>query len=143
MLIVYVMHPPVSSSVQGAYLVAMFVTGALFGGLSLVFREIAEGLGCLLGGFCIAMWLLTLKSGGLVSSSGGKIGFILAFAVAFYCLSVSHHTRSYGLIICTAFSGATALVLGIDCFSRAGLKEFWLYIWGKIYIWHARSSKRG
>lgn len=121
----------------------MFVAGALFGGLSLVFREIAEGLGCLLGGFCIAMWLLTLKSGGLVSNSGGRIGFILAFAVAFYCLSVCHYTRSYGLIICTAFSGATALVLGIDCFSRAGLKEFWLYIWGKIYIRHASSSRRG
>jgi hypothetical protein len=35
------------------------------------------------------------------------------------------------LIVCTSISGATALVLGIDCYSRAGLKEFWLYIWGE------------
>jgi hypothetical protein len=33
------------------------------------------------------------------------------------------------LIGSTAFSGATALTLGIDCFSRAGLKEFWFYLW--------------
>jgi hypothetical protein len=31
------------------------------------------------------------------------------------------------LLVSTAFIGSTALVLGIDCFARAGLKEF--YIW--------------
>lgn len=28
-----------------------------------------------------------------------------------------------------SFAGATATVLGIDCISNAGLKEFWVYIW--------------
>ncbi|KAK4869630.1 hypothetical protein LT330_006012 [Penicillium expansum] len=129
-LIIYVMSPPVSNAVQGGYLVAVFFTGAIFGGLSLVFREICEGLGCLLGGFCLSMWFLALKSGGLLTDSGPKAGMIIAFAVGFYSLSFSHYTRSYGLIGCTSFAGATALVLGIDCYSRAGLKEFWLYIWG-------------
>ncbi|KAJ5576011.1 hypothetical protein N7535_002937 [Penicillium sp. DV-2018c] len=129
-LIIYVMSPPVSNAVQGGYLVAVFFTGALFGGLSLVFREICEGLGCLLGGFCLSMWFLTLKSGGLLTESGPKTGMIIAFTLGFYLLSFSHYTRAYGLIGCTSFSGATALVLGIDCYSRAGLKEFWLYIWG-------------
>lgn len=128
------MKPPVSNAVQGTYLVAIFITGAIFGGLALVFREITEGLGCLLGGFCIGMWLLTLKSGGLVADSGAKTGFILAFTAVFYCLSFSHYTRVYGSILCTAVAGATALVLGIDCYSRAGLKEFWLYIWGKLCV---------
>ncbi|KAJ5182879.1 Golgin subfamily A member 7/ERF4 [Penicillium capsulatum] len=129
-LIEYVMTPPVSNAVQGGYLAAVFFTGIVFGGLALVFKEITEGLCCLLGGFCIGMWFLTLKSGGLVTEQGSKIGFIVAFTLGFYCLSFSHHTRSYGSIVCTSFAGATALVLGIDCFSRAGLKEFWLYIWG-------------
>lgn len=31
------------------------------------------------------------------------------------------------VVLSTAFVGATALVLGIDCFTRAGLKE--LYVW--------------
>ncbi|KAJ5685633.1 hypothetical protein N7536_008252 [Penicillium majusculum] len=129
-LIIYVMSPPVSNAVQGGYLVAVFFTGAVFGGLSLVFREISEGLGCLLGGFCLSMWFLALKPGGLLTASAPKAGMIIAFAVGFYSLSFSHYTRSYGLIGCTSFAGATALVLGIDCYSRAGLKEFWLYIWG-------------
>ncbi|KAJ5672684.1 hypothetical protein N7507_001811 [Penicillium longicatenatum] len=129
-LIEYVMNPPVSNGVQGGYLVAIFFTGAIFGGLSLVFKEITEGLCCLLGGFCIGMWFLTVKAGGLVTGDGAKVGFILAFTGGFYCLSFSHYTRSYGSMLCTAFGGATALVLGIDCYSRAGLKEFWLYLWG-------------
>ncbi|KAJ5536586.1 Golgin subfamily A member 7/ERF4 [Penicillium frequentans] len=129
-LIEYVMNPPVSNGVQGGYLVAIFFTGAIFGGLSLVFKEITEGLCCLLGGFCIGMWFLTVKAGGLVTGNGAKVGFILAFTGGFYCLSFSHYTRSYGSMLCTAFGGATAVVLGIDCYSRAGLKEFWLYLWG-------------
>jgi hypothetical protein len=131
-LIVYVLNPPVSNAIQGGYLVAAVFTGAVFGGLALVFREITEGLGCLLGGFCTGMWLLTVKSGGLLTDNGAKAGLIIAFTVGFWCLSFSHYTRSYGLILCTSMSGATALALGIDCYSRAGLKEFWLYIWGKF-----------
>ena len=126
------MSPPASDAVQGGYLVAIFATGVAFGGIALVFKEITEGLCCLLGGFCIGMWLITLKAGGLVTGDGTKVGFILAFTVGFYCLSFSHYTRSYGSIVCTAFGGSTAFVLGIDCYSRAGLKEFWLYIWGKL-----------
>ncbi|CAI7603158.1 unnamed protein product [Penicillium glandicola] len=129
-LIIYVMSPPVSNAVQGGYLVAVFFTGAVFGGLSLVFREICEGLGCLLGGFCLSMWFLALTPGGLLTEGGPKAGMIIAFSVGFYSLSFSHYTRPYGLIGCTSFAGATALVIGIDCYSRAGLKEFWLYIWG-------------
>src|ERR1700749_2736214 len=116
------MSPPATDAVQGGYLVAIFATGAVFGGLALVFKEITEGLCCLLGGFCIGMWLLTIKAGGLVTENGAKIGFILAFAGGFYCLAFSHYTRAYGSMLCTAFGGATSLVLGIDCFSRAGLK---------------------
>ncbi|CAI7669377.1 unnamed protein product [Penicillium pancosmium] len=120
----------IGCDIQGGYLVAVVVTGAVFGGLALVFKEITEGLCCLLGGFCIGMWLMTVKAGGLVTESGAKVGFIIAFSAGFYCLSFSHYTRSYGSMVCTSFGGATALVLGIDCFSRAGLKEFWLYVWG-------------
>ncbi|KAJ9295510.1 hypothetical protein DTO271G3_5966 [Paecilomyces variotii] len=128
-LIEYVMNPPVRDAVQGAYFVAIFVTGAIFGALALVFREITEGLGCLLGGFCLSMWLLELKSGGLVTGSGSKGAFIGAFSAGIYAVSFSHYTRPYGLVVATSFAGATAIVLGIDCFSRAGLKEFWLYLW--------------
>ncbi|KAF7591261.1 hypothetical protein BBP40_001822 [Aspergillus hancockii] len=123
------MSPPVRVAVQGAYLVAIIFTGATFGALSLVFKELTEGLGCLLGGFCSSMWLLSLKPGGLLTQTDAKSGFIGAISVAFYAMSFSQYTRPYGLMASTGISGGTAVALGIDCFSRAGLKEFWLYIW--------------
>ncbi|KAL8986836.1 MAG: hypothetical protein Q9177_003907, partial [Variospora cf. flavescens] len=130
-LIVYVMHPPVSNAVQGAYFVAAFVTGLIFGGGSVIFTDVTEGLGCLLGGYCLAMWFLVLTPGGLIKSTAGKIIFIACFTLGAFGCYLSHWTRAYGLIGAISFAGATIIVLGIDCFSRAGLKEFWLYIWGK------------
>ncbi|PKY06218.1 hypothetical protein P168DRAFT_264757 [Aspergillus campestris IBT 28561] len=129
-LIVYVMSPPVRVAVQGAYLVAVFFTGVTFGALSIVFKELTEGLGCLLGGFCVSMWLLSLSPGGLLKDSGSKSGFIGAISVGCYAMSFSQYTRPWGLIVSTSIAGGTAVALGIDCYSRAGLKEFWLYIWG-------------
>lgn len=132
MLVVYLVHPPVTWAIQGAYLVAAVVPALVIGGISLVFKDLTEGLGCLTGGFCLGMWFLVLKDGGLISSSGGRVGIIAGFSVAGLSLSFSRYTRTYGLIGCTSFAGATAIALGIDCFSLAGLKEFWLYLWSKL-----------
>ncbi|KAJ8065113.1 hypothetical protein OCU04_005826 [Sclerotinia nivalis] len=128
-LILYVMNLPVSNAVQGAYVVAVVLPGLIIGGCSLIFTEMAEGLGCLLGGFCFSMWLLVMKAGGLITSTSGKSILIAVISIAAYSLSFSHYTRTYGLVACISFAGSTAIVLGIDCFSRAGLKEFWAYIW--------------
>lgn len=125
------MDPPARDAVQGAYVVAVFFTGVTFGGMSLVFKELTEGLGCLLGGFCLSMWLLILRPGGLLAGSANKTGFIAAISVASYASSFSHYTRTYALIPSTAIAGSTAFTLGVDCYSRAGMKEFWLYLWGK------------
>ncbi|KAK3313415.1 hypothetical protein B0H66DRAFT_522430 [Apodospora peruviana] len=128
-LIVYVMNPPVSNAIQGAYVVAVTCTGLILGGLALVFKETTECLACLLGGFCFSMWLLTLQPGGIIQQTGGRIGFIAAFTLAGFGLYFTPWTRNYGMIACISFSGATVAVLGIDCFSRAGYKEFWAYLW--------------
>ncbi|KAF7949287.1 hypothetical protein EAE96_008452 [Botrytis aclada] len=128
-LIIFVMNLPVSNAVEGAYLVAVVLPGLIVGGCSLIFTEVTEGLGCLLGGFCFSMWLLVMKAGGLIPSTVGKSILIAALSIAAFSLSFSHYTRTYGLIACISFAGSTAIVLGIDCFSRAGLKEFWAYVW--------------
>ena len=120
---------PVSDPVQGAYVVASICTGLVLGGLSVIFKDTTECLGCLLGGFCFSMWILTLTDGGLIPATGPKVGFIIALSFAAFATYFSRWTRSYGLIVCISFSGATSAVLGIDCFSRAGLKEFWAYVW--------------
>ncbi|KAK6342116.1 hypothetical protein TWF730_001594 [Orbilia blumenaviensis] len=129
-LIIYVMNPPVSNALQGGYVAAIAITGLIFGGLAVIFPEVTEVLACLLGGFCLAQWFLVLKAGGLVQGGYEKIIFILCFSIGLFCLALHHTTRPYGMIFSIAFSGATATVLGIDFFSRAGLKEFWLYVWG-------------
>jgi hypothetical protein len=128
-LILYVMNPPVSNAIQGAYVVAITMTGLILGGAAIIFTEMTEGLGCLLGGFCFSMWLLVLKPGGLLTTTSGKSIFIAAFTLAGFSTSFTHYTRPYGLITFISFGGATAIVLGIDCFSRAGLKEYWAYLW--------------
>ena len=128
-LIIYLMTLPVSKGIQGAYVVAAVLTGAILGGGACIFKEITEAFGSMLGGFCISMWLLTLADGGLVKSTGPKAVFIAAFTAASFATYFSQHSRAYGLIASIAFSGATVVVLGIDCFSRAGLKEFWAYLW--------------
>lgn len=126
------MKPPIKNAVEGGYFVAAFFTGTIFGAIALAFQELTEGFGCILGGFSFSMWLLAMKPGGLLETSGSKAAFIASFCVGCYALSFTHYTRPYGLMGSTAFAGATAFILGIDCFSRAGLKEFWLYIWGML-----------
>ncbi|OXV06228.1 hypothetical protein Egran_06004 [Elaphomyces granulatus] len=120
-LLVYVMNPPVSDAVQGAYFVAAVATGTALGVLAIVFKELADGLGCILGGYCLSMWLLALRPGGLLVTTASKGAFIGAFAAASYALSFFPLTKPYPLIGSLAFAGATATVLGIDCFSRADL----------------------
>lgn len=61
-LIVYVMNPPVKDAIQGGYVVAAVMTGVIVGAIAIVFPEVTENLGCLLGGFCVAMWC-TYNSG--------------------------------------------------------------------------------
>lgn len=119
-------------------MVAAVITGLVFGAFALIFKDITEGVGCLLGGFCLAMWFLVLSPGGLISSTSGRAILIAVFCLVAFSLSFSHYTRNYGLILCTAFAGAQIAIIGIDCFSRAGLKEFWLYIW-REYLDHETS----
>ena len=125
-LIIYLMKPPVSDAVQGAFFVAASVTGLIFGGIALVFRDVSEGLGCLLGGFCVSMWFLTLKADGLITSTVGRAIFIGCMSFTGFALSWTRRTRNYVLIGSISFSGATICMLGVDCFSRAGWKEFWV-----------------
>ncbi|KAK2000936.1 hypothetical protein LX36DRAFT_385676 [Colletotrichum falcatum] len=128
-LVLYVMVVPVSNASQGAYVVAA-VLPAIFAGVlsSWFFKEITECLACALGGFSFAMWLLCLHDGGLLSGVS-KVIFIIVFSLAGFSTYFTRWTRDWALMITISFTGATATVLGIDCFSRAGLKEFWAYVW--------------
>ncbi|KAK5990086.1 hypothetical protein PT974_08350 [Cladobotryum mycophilum] len=128
-LIVYVMNVPVSDAVQGGYVVAIILAGCALGVGSMFFKELTEGLGCALGGFCIGMWLLCLVPGGLLTAAAAKAIFIAAFTLVGFAFYFSQWTRDWAMIVLIAFGGATVVVLGLDCYSRSGLKEFWAYVW--------------
>ncbi|KAG5952302.1 hypothetical protein E4U53_001194 [Claviceps sorghi] len=128
-LIVYVINIPVGSALQGGYVVAVIMSGCAVGGAAMFFKELTEGFGCALGGFCISMWLLCLVPGGLLHTLTSKTIFIASFTLVGFALYFSIWTRDSALIVLIAFGGSTVTVLGIDCFSRAGLKEFWAYVW--------------
>ncbi|KAL7909570.1 hypothetical protein GGI35DRAFT_479831 [Trichoderma velutinum] len=128
-LIVYIMNVPVSLGIQGAYVVAVTLSGCVLGAASLIFKDLTEGLGCALGGFCLSMWFLCLAPGGLIHDTIGRAVFISCMSVVGFCFYFSRYTRDWAMIFLMSFGGATVIVLGIDCYSRAGLKEFWAYIW--------------
>lgn len=119
-----------SNAVQGALFVAACISGAIVGAVALIFKDMTEGLGCLLGGFCFSMWLMTLRSGGLIHSRPGTVSLILILSASSFALFFVRRIKDYALGASISFSGATAVMIGIDCFTRAGLKEFWIYIWG-------------
>lgn len=129
-LLLYVMNPPISNGVQAGYVMAAMASGALLGAGSLFFKDMLECLACLLGGFSLAMWMLTLKAGGLLGSGdAGVIIFIAVFSSFGFAGYFSRWTREYFMIACISFSGSTVAIIGIDCFTRAGLKEYWAWIW--------------
>ncbi|POS87273.1 hypothetical protein EPUL_001830, partial [Erysiphe pulchra] len=99
-LILYVMNLPISNATQAAYVVAVIATGAILGAASILFSEITEGLCCLLGGFSLSMWLLVLRPNGLLSGNS-MIALITIISIGSFATS----------------------------FSKAGLKEFWAYLW--------------
>ncbi|KAK6008827.1 hypothetical protein QM012_000730 [Aureobasidium pullulans] len=132
-LIVYVMtvsDDNVSDGIQGAYLVAIVLPGVILGGvLQQYVQWLAKRSGCIVGGFCMAMWIEVLCPGGLITSSSMLALFVALMCLAALAPSFLKKTKEPAYMVFSAFSGTTALVLGIDCYSRAGLKEFWVYTW--------------
>lgn len=128
-LLLYIMKVPLSDALQGGYVAAIILPACLLGAASVFFKELTEGLGCALGGFCLSMWILCLVPGGLLRPVASKAIFIACFTLVGFAFYFSRYTRDWALILMISFAGATVTVLGIDCFSRAGLKEFWAYLW--------------
>lgn len=75
------------------------------------------------GGFAFGWFLLATRPGGLVSSTLGRWGLLGGLAVAAFVASLVPVLTSHITLVSTAWFGATAFVLGVDCYTRAGLKK--------------------
>lgn len=143
----------VSPTQQGLHLLAATLPAIAVGlaaALLSPLRDAAEPGAALLGGFAVAMWLLSLSPRGLVTAGPARVAFVALMSVAGLvtgCVSFGPASgraggktwrrilgcrwrRSWGLAGGSAFAGATAAVLGVDCLSAAGWKEMWVWLWG-------------
>ncbi|KAI0053366.1 hypothetical protein FA95DRAFT_1475369, partial [Auriscalpium vulgare] len=119
-------NPP-KPTLRGMFVLASSVAGVAGGGIAIFFWQATKYFIGAWGGFALALWIQCFRDGGLIRSIGlrwimyigcGVVGFVLCTLPKFH-----YHV----LLVSTAFVGASALMLGVDCFTTANLKEF--YIW--------------
>lgn len=121
---------PISDGVQAGYIVGAIAGGGVAGGLAILRPKFFHFFGSVLGGFCFAMWLLTLKENALLGQNTLKNCIFLAvFSLVSLAFYFTTRTRHYLVMFSSSFAAATAFILGIDCLTCAGLKEFWAWIW--------------
>ncbi|OCH94785.1 hypothetical protein OBBRIDRAFT_722259 [Obba rivulosa] len=119
-------NPP-STTVRGLFVLSCGVAGIAGGGVAIFFWKAAKYFIGAWGGFAFALWVQCFKAGGLVHPLGFRwIMYIGAAAVGFTLCTIPK-MHYHILLVSTAFVGSSAFMLGVDCFTSSGLKEF--YIW--------------
>uniref|UniRef100_V5EW90 TM7S3/TM198-like domain-containing protein n=1 Tax=Kalmanozyma brasiliensis (strain GHG001) TaxID=1365824 RepID=V5EW90_KALBG len=118
-------NPP-SKAIRGLFLVAALVAGVVGGIISIVFWRGAGLLACGLGGFFFGLFLQAVRPGGLIRPVGLRFILYAGFYAVFFTISCVERVHTLTLALSTAIIGATAVTLGIDCFSTQGLKEFYV-----------------
>lgn len=134
-----------SSKTKGLYLLAMFGAGILAGLLSMPLYYLSKYLVGALGGFSLAMTgeststtvhnsstVLFLHDDGLIPASLFVLRIILIFVLMIFGSILSTFKSIHGHVVLgsTAMAGAFFFILGVDCFTSAGLKEFIVFLWG-------------
>ena len=132
-------HPP-NQTLRGLFVLACGVAGIAGGGVSIFFWQQAKYFIGAWGGFSIGLWVQCLRNGGLIRPIGFRwilyIGtwasiegsqnmfssFLGCGAVGFVLCTIPK-LHYHILITGTAITGASAFILGVDCFTTAGLKE--------------------
>ncbi|EPQ32324.1 uncharacterized protein PFL1_00520 [Pseudozyma flocculosa PF-1] len=118
-------NPP-TQAVRGLFLLATIIAGAVGGILCIVFWRSAALLASGLGGFMLGLFLQSVRSGGLIGSLGLRYVLYVPLFAIFFALSCAERIHSLVLALSTAITGATAVTLAIDCYTRMGLKEFYI-----------------
>lgn len=109
------------------FLFASLIAGILVGGLALVFADFAQFGIAPLGGFFGGLWILALKSDSLIPQLGFKLILLIGLACVGFVFAVIPQFTTASILGGTAILGATATILGIDCLTTTGLKEFYIF----------------
>ncbi|KAJ3524275.1 hypothetical protein NMY22_g11072 [Coprinellus aureogranulatus] len=115
-------NPP-SKTVRGMFVLASTIAGFAGGAIAIFFWKAARyGIGAW-GGFALALWIQCFSHGGVIKPIGFRWIFYICTAVAGFALCTIPKIHYHILLISTALVGATSFMLGVDCFTTAGLKE--------------------
>ena len=114
---------PPSASERGLYLVACVISFLIGAGQGIFFFNIARYCIAAAGGFVFAWFLLEVKSGGLIDNILGRWALLGGLTIASFVASMPRNWTDVMLLLSTAWIGATTFTLGIDSYTRAGLKE--------------------
>ncbi|KAF7985291.1 hypothetical protein HWV62_6449 [Athelia sp. TMB] len=130
-------NPP-SETLRGLFVFACFVAGVAGGGISIFFWKSTKYFIGAWGGLALGLWIECFKDGGLIHQVGIRwIMYIgnhrilltptIALAALGFVLCTIPKLHLHVLLVSTAFVGSSAFVLGVDCYTTAGLKEFYLW----------------
>ncbi|KAI0283377.1 hypothetical protein BGY98DRAFT_1087853 [Russula aff. rugulosa BPL654] len=123
-------NPP-SSTVRGMFVLSSFVAGIAGGGFAVFFWQATKYLIGAWGGLAFGLWVQCFRDGGLIRPVGIRWLLFITCAVIGFVLCTIPKIHYQVLLVATAIVGSTAVILGVDCFSTAGLKEF--YMWNIGY----------
>ncbi|PWN34895.1 uncharacterized protein FA14DRAFT_121043, partial [Meira miltonrushii] len=112
-----------SNTVKGLFLLACIFAGIIGGICFIIFRQGALLITCALGGFAFALFLQACRPNGLIEVIGFRYIFFIALISLSFALACYSRLTRFMIIFSTAIIGASAAILGIDCFIRANLKE--------------------
>ncbi|CDO73509.1 hypothetical protein BN946_scf185013.g144 [Trametes cinnabarina] len=124
--VIYAINPP-NATLRGLFVLSCGVAGIAGGGVAIFFWKASKYFIGAWGGFALALWIQCFRNGGLIEPIGFRWLMFIAISVVGFVLCTIPKVHYYILLTSTAFVGATAFMLGVDCFTTAGLKEF--YIW--------------
>lgn len=143
---VFLYEPPATQGGQAGLAIGGILVSGLagVGGMKALTGWGKHAMCYMLAGFCLCMWLLTIKTGGLFgpgtkddslsTNPYNAVGYALSLIIS-ALFSFCPFVRPYLDIGCVGFSASTMAVLGADCFTRAGYKEFWIWVWGVNTHW--------
>ncbi|KAG8914118.1 hypothetical protein FRC01_004217 [Tulasnella sp. 417] len=118
---------PPTIKLQGLFLLASAIAGIIGGGIFIFFWKGTRYVVGAWGGFALALWIQCFRAGGIIKPVGFRWFFYVAIGMIGFVACTFPKTHYPTMLISTAIVGATSFILGVDCFTTAGLKEF--YVW--------------
>ncbi|KAI0375299.1 hypothetical protein BV20DRAFT_261994 [Pilatotrama ljubarskyi] len=124
--VIYAINPP-NETLRGLFVLSCGVAGIAGGGIAIFFWKATKYFIGAWGGLALALWIQCFRNGGLIGPIGFRWIMYIAISVVGFVLCTIPKLHYYVVLMSTAFVGASAFMLGVDCFTTAGLKEF--YVW--------------